>query len=338
MSAQVCVVQWAAEDVGGLSSLALLPAALSAVAAWTTSGGAPSVAVDTGGAVAAGVVHVNYTAGQHGAVVVTFSADAVRRGITAAFPLTGLRTRATYALRASCNGVGDRMGPVVPSSPGRVTPAPPLITAVTVPTVFLGTSGGSVVRVTGVQLGGVGAVVLLGLSNGVHTFPGAPCAVTAPGVEVRCEAPIGVGSRHAAWVEVDGVASAPFPNATLSYAPPSIATITVLRAVGDEGGNAPVGVSTEGGSVVVIAGANFGPATGITPTPLGAVTYTPPDFVVGRGVPVSAGLWAVPARAFAWAGFLPHAPLLQQGRWYAMWESGVVQQRETLVCSVALTD
>ncbi len=277
------MLQWAALDAGGLPGMVPVPETLAEVAAWPASG-APTVALEPGGSSpTAAVVPVGVVAGQRGGAVVTFTPDAVRRGLAASFALPALRTRAAYALRASCNGVGARMGPVVPSRPATVTPEPPLITGVTVPTGLLSTAGGSVVRVVGLQLGGLGAVVTLGLANGVYTFAGAPCVVAVSGAELSCEAPVGVGAGHAAWVVVDGVASARFLNTTVNYAPPFIASIAVEQGAGEGGGDA----GTEGGAVVVITGANFGPATGLAPPALGAVTYTPPDFALRLAFPVS---------------------------------------------------
>ena len=133
------------------------------------------------------------------------------------------------------------------------------------------------------QVGAPGALVLLTLSNGVYSFQSGPCNVTVPSTAVVCTAPAGVGMRHAVTLTVDGVASAPFANRTISYAAPAVASLTLQPA------NADGSVNTTGGVTVTIAGSNFGPA-GLSPPSLGTVTYTSVDLAVAGGIEVGGGL------------------------------------------------
>jgi hypothetical protein len=100
------------------------------------------------------------------------------------------------------------------------------------------------------QIGGSGDVVTMVLSNGLYTFQSAPCTIRVPSIAVRCLAPPGVGASHTVTLVVDGIASAPFPNRTVSYAPPTLTSVEVLSGAG-----ASVdAVGTAGGSMVALRG------------------------------------------------------------------------------------
>ncbi len=116
-----------------------------------------------------------------------------------------------------------------------------------------------------------------------YNFTSLPCTIVTPTVVVQCVAPVGVGARHSVRVVVDGVSSDPLPNATLSYAPPVVSLLTVAGARSLED-NATVG--TAGGSLVLLTGLNFGPASGLLPVPLGMVTYTPVELLLVGGIEV----------------------------------------------------
>ncbi len=100
---------------------------------------------------------------------------------------------------------------------------------------------------------------------------------------VQCEAPEGVGGAHSVVLFVDGVPSAPYPNGTVSYGPPTLSSLTVRTPHSLEGDGS---VGTVGGTVVVITGVNFGPSSGLQPPALGRVTYSPSDLAVAAGVEV----------------------------------------------------
>ncbi len=151
--------------------------------------------------------------------------------------------------------------------------------------------------ISGLQVGATGTTVVLTLSNGEYSFVSTPCRVVVSGAQVVCVAPPGVGAHHAVTVSVGGVSSPPFPNRTLSYAPPALASLVVASAVTLEGDGK---VGTAGGSVVVLAGDQFGPA-GLQPPSLNSVTFSPKNVLVTRGLEVrdcaAVVFWPAPVTA-----------------------------------------
>ena len=177
----------------------------------------------------------------------------------ASFELPALVTDTTYHLRLACANPRDVMSTAVATTPAFLTPHPPVIISVTTPGPVLATTGTSVVDVVGVQVGAFGATVHLSLSNGAFNFTSPPCRVVNASVAVRCTAPPGVGAGHSVVLVVDSVPSVPFPNTTLSYAPPTLQRLDI---------DAPEGVGTQGGYRVVIWGADFGERLGVGVVPL----------------------------------------------------------------------
>ncbi len=286
------VVQWSVDP--GFTGLPSLSVATSRVQAWANGAGRtilPLVASDATASTkadAAGTVTVvlgsNSTMGM---AVVALSAAAVARQSIVSFSLPGVTAAVTYHLRCACNSLGDTLSPIVPTLPALVTPQPPLVTTVSILGAHLSTGGGTVIRVVGVQVGGARSIVYLKLSNGAFNFTSPACDIVVPATEVSCMSPPGVGKGHSVAVVVDGVPSAQYLNATLSYAPPVVLSLVARQRTlpgGDTGtstsSTGDVSTSgdarTSGGSVVVLTGQQFGPAP-LSPRSLGSVTYTPSE-------------------------------------------------------------
>jgi hypothetical protein len=174
---------------------------------------------------------------------------------------------------------------VVASYPTSATPQPPRITSLGAPAGGLPTAGGVVLEAVGEQLGALGSSVFLVLSSSLFgEFRTPPCDVVAPGSRVRCTSPAGVGTGLAVVMLVDGVASPPFTDGTLSYLPPAITGLRVVA--GGDAVDGDVGVPTLGGGSVVVEGVNFGPAS-LGSGSLGAVSYSPLALSLLLGSPVS---------------------------------------------------
>ena len=86
------------------------------------------------------------------------------------------------------------------------------------------------------------------------------CEVTVAHLEMRCLSAAGVGSRHVWSVSVGGQVSSVCDDSSVAavtsgYGSPWIAEVAVLATA-----DSPAGfLQTEGGSVVVLRGGNFGP-------------------------------------------------------------------------------
>jgi hypothetical protein len=214
-----------------------------------------------------------------GVAIALLGPGAVARRPTVFFTVPGLAPLLTYTLRCVCNSVGNSLSPLVPTAPPTVTPQLPLVTGFRVPGGVLSTSGGTVVDVAGERLGGLTSLLQMRLSNGEFSFTSSHCEVTLSSAVARCYAPAGVGFGHRLTLIVDDVASAPYPNATLAYAPPAVRGLHVLHSTSLDttaGGT----VDTTGGSAVLLVGQQFGPAA-LSQRSLGAVTYSPGSLLVG---------------------------------------------------------
>jgi hypothetical protein len=281
-SASTFVVQWA--TAASFLGSPPLPETVAGVEAWLAPAAPLLPALDTDNRVVASVALV--PSGGPGSAV-----DAAVVRLTVAptalvsplrFDVPRLTTSTTYHFRGACNGPAGVLGPVVASDPAAATPQPPRVVLVVGPLGGLPTPGGVVLEAVGEQLGALGSSPTLVLSSSRWgEFRTPPCAVVAPGSRVRCTSPAGVGTDLAVVAVVDGVASPPYANGTLSYSPPAI---TGLRVV--SGGGAGAGVPTSGGGVVVVEGVNFGPAA-LGGVSLGAVSYSPLALSVLLGAPVS---------------------------------------------------
>ena len=193
-----------------------------------------------------------------------------RRGAGLTIIVPGLVTSASYALFVTSDaGDGRSLNPYVPTVPAVVTPLEPTITAVLTSTLIFGTAGGTAVRVVGQQLGSAASAVYVVLSNGAFTFTSPRCTGGTPGVAVECSAPAGVGVGHALSIKVDDQLSEPYVDVTFLYAAPSITALDMVDSDPDASG-----LDTAGGSVVVLHGANFGPAT-LADRAVTDVTYQP---------------------------------------------------------------
>jgi hypothetical protein len=268
----VYVVQWSIEeDFGALPSLMEISID-TVVTMWALGAQTVEELASAAGAVAGSVYHLPGTHNGTGTAVAVLSPLSVLQAPSVIVELGSLTPAERIFVRAACNGPYGALGPAVPTSPVSVVPQPPMVTWVTLAGSVLGTGGGNLVTIVGVHVGDRGTAVTLLLYNGVHgPFQSTSCSVVIPSLEVQCEAPVGVGAGHAVTLSVDGVPSAPFVNTTLSYAPPVILGLAVVRPVSLEGAGDVVG--TSGGSTVIITGVSFGPKT-LGPRTLGAVSYT----------------------------------------------------------------
>jgi hypothetical protein len=282
-STDVFVVQWSTS--ASFAGTGSVPDTVAGVQAWATLGSSFVPVVDSRGRAVGSAVMLRSSTAAAAVDTAVFSA-AGGQGASLSPPLqfdvTGLLTSTTYFVRGACNGPVGVMGPVVPAEPGAITPQPPLVTLVTAPSVGLPTQGGVVLDVEGDQLGATDSMVLLTLTSTVFgAFVSSPCRVVTPGSRLRCVSPPGIGGGLVVTVDVDGIASQPYPNATLWYTAPSITGLRVI-AGGSDGSD---GVSTSGGGLVEVDGVNFGPAA-LGWLSLGAVTYSPVAYSVAAGMPV----------------------------------------------------
>ncbi len=87
-----------------------------------------------------------------GTAVIVSAAPALSLPSPLPLGVTGLGAGATYSFRVACSNAEDAMGPVVPTSPDRVTPQPPVITSITTSAPLLSTVGGHTIDVTGTQV------------------------------------------------------------------------------------------------------------------------------------------------------------------------------------------
>jgi hypothetical protein len=154
----------------------------------------------------------------------------------------------------------------------------PCVSSVTgVGAVEASTTGGEEVVLSGLNFGPLaspvdfvmyGTDVEPGVSPLAHhsaVFTAVNCSVTIAHTEIRCRTAPGVGFNLVWVLSIGGQLSdvcehSAVVNITTSYAPPSIFNITVV-----ESADAPSGtLSTEGGSIVNVMGANFGaPGTSV---------------------------------------------------------------------------
>jgi hypothetical protein len=272
-----CVVQWStdASFVGDHD----VPGTVAGVQDWVQTGAPTTPGVDDSGReVASAVIVSDGTAGSaiHAAVVRLIVPSASIRS-PLRFDVPRLSTSTAHSFRGACNGFDGAMGPVVPSNPPSVTPQSPSITFVYSPSAGLPTAGGAVMEVVGEQVGGIGSSVFIVLSRtNVGTFRTSDCDIRIPSSRIRCVSPPGVGTGLALRLMVDGMASPPFVNGTISYAAPAITALRVISGGSDHEGG---GVPTTGGGVVVVEGVNFGPAD-LGFWSLGAVTYSPAALAV----------------------------------------------------------
>ena len=135
--------------------------------------------------------------------------------------------------------------------------------------------GGDEVVLTGDNFGPLGSAHIDFVVYGRDVVPGAhplvaslrsplytatACAVTVAHHEMRCLSAAGVGSRHVWSVSVGGQVSSVCDDSSVAavtsgYGSPWIAEVAVLATADSPAGS----LQTEGGSVVVLRGGNFGP-------------------------------------------------------------------------------
>ncbi len=280
------VVQWSTS--ASFTGSSDVPNSLAGVQAWLQLG-APSVpAVDSSNRGVASVVLLPSGPGSAtdaAVVILTVPAKSLRPPLR--FDIPRLTTSIPYFFRASCNGPAGAMGPAVPSDPLSVTTQLPRIMLVVAPRGGLPTAGGVVVEAEGEQLGAIDSTVLMVLSSvNFGSFPATDCSIVTSGSRVRCTSPPGVGAGLAVTLVVDGVASPPFANGTLSYSSPAITGLLVLVASQDSDVSSGGSVPTTGGGLVVVQGLNFGPAA-LGALSLGAVTFSPVALSVSLGTQVT---------------------------------------------------
>jgi hypothetical protein len=189
------------------------------------------------------------------------------------FPILALGVGVRLHFRALCSNYGGVVGPAVPTAPGSLQLQPPLITAVEVPGGVIPTAGGMSIVVRGVQIGAGASLVRLHMVKGRAPQPltSQPCTIVIPTIAVSCAAPVGTGADYSVVIEVDGILSPPWAGGFLSYAPPVVQAIEVVRHAGGGGGGGDAvvgstesGSPTQGGETVVLRGSNFGMVGGGT--------------------------------------------------------------------------
>ena len=267
------VVQWnAAWSFNSSVPLANATAVLALVAATGNGSGNASNAARayvTNSGVTGTVYRVDVNGTLRGTAVIVLTTP-----VSTPFTVTvsGVGANTPYSVRVCCNSnVPGQFGPIALADNGPITLAPPAITAVVPPSGGLVTNGGSPVVITGLQIGGVDASVTMALSNGRYTFTSASCSIVTPAVVVSCAAPPGVGSNHSVTLTVDGQPSARYTDTLLSYATPTLLSLSYAAGVAlDSGG----GAVTAGGAVVTLTGVNFGPVA-LSPASITSVTYSP---------------------------------------------------------------
>jgi hypothetical protein len=284
------VVQWSVDP--GFGQLPPLNVTTSVVSTWAAAASwvIPLAAASTGSPSTTSLGVVAFAVGSDaraGTAIAQLSDSdgfsVADRATSVTFHLPGLTTSQPYTMRAVCNSVADTLSPIVPTAPSVITPQPPEVTSVSVLGGVLATAGGTALDIQGMQLGGASAVIRVQLSNGRFTFlSNSTCDIVTPAVAIRCYSPPGVGTNNTLTLLVDGTLSRPLAGQVLAYAQPVVLGLAVSHTVSSVGVD---GVGTDGGSMVVITGAQFGPVA-LTARSLDRVTYSPGDFMV-HGAPVT---------------------------------------------------
>ena len=211
------------------------------------SSGGGTADVDVSDHSVAGVVFMD--AFRHQGIAV-FQVDGTAYA-TASLRVEGFLPSLPYAFVAVCNNDELSMSPPVGTVPASLSLQYPTVTGVFTAGA-LNTAGGSTVLVSGVQIGVVGVVKVMVLTNGRFRLTSGPCSVSVVGAQLSCVAPVGVGGGYAVAVTVDNFTSAAFNGTLLSYSLPSVSSVTVMEDA------VPVDASTAGGELVVIRGTSFG--------------------------------------------------------------------------------
>lgn len=180
-------------------------------------------------------------------------------------------------------GTGDYLrwtatigGQVGPASNSSTQYAPPTILQIA-PS-LVSTTGGEVVKLTGMNMGLPGAVVSATYNNGSLGFEPTSCEVISS-QEVHCTCAPGIGQNLEWVVIVDGVESYPSlstSETSFGYRPPELSAISVAEV--DSGSIGAL--KTAGGDTLRLTGTNFGPAGYDTYIVASLVNADWPEFAV----------------------------------------------------------
>ena len=199
-------------------------------------------------------------------------------------------------------GAGARVSVVVTiaqlsSSSPSISFAPPSITSITrsasASTSLFATRGGDAVIISGVNFAPASAyaswLVAVTLSGaGVPTLPLLNCTVPQDYVRVQCLMPPGRGTDFTIQISVENQLSAP-STTTVAYARPAISGITATP---------PPPLASDGGSKLVISGANVGVGTIFVYACASNTSVTQSDLTASGGCvllpPVVAGIDGAP--------------------------------------------